>query len=522
MKEKLHIFFYIIIIFLYLNQISCEPLSFKFHIISKPYPPKYNLKSLLELDRASESSESKQRMCLEFCFGTPKACHLLTIHSQSFLIWVMDSRANILKKEKLIYDATKSTTGRYNQSIIEISLDEDKILKGNVVHDRIYTSDNFLFRGFFLSVISSNHYIDEGMIGLGYRGHPFEERYSFINQLFSNGLIYHKVFTQSFKNDENGVMSFGEIPKEIVNNYKKYGRCFALNKEINGVQYKNRKWECKIDGIYFGDIYDEKFVYKLENSRASFFSFRKRALVPKDIFKFFANSYFGELIKNEFCERIFIGKYDTIRCKGNNIEGPKINLIFGDWSMSIPINELITFNKKTNNYEFIFYNKKKFDHWSLGRPVVRLFHMVYDYQNQEIGFYSEKNVNYINKELEPSPPKIYEKLTDREELVDDYENNDPNLVEENEENIKRRKQRKTTGDIVEDIKKESGINEKTVTKTVSNAIIIQNAFKIFLIFVIICFIGFAIFLFYRHKRKMEILKSDYFLQKANELNSNKI
>ena len=148
--------------------------------------------------------------------------------------------------------------------------------------------------------------------------------------------------------------------------------------------------------------------------------------------------------------------------------------------------------------------------------------MVYDYQNQEIGFYSENNVIYINTENEPSPPKIYERLTDGGELVDDNENNDPNLVEENEENIKRRKQRKTTGDIVEDIKKESGITESTVTKSVSGAMDIQNAFKIFIIIVIICFSGFAGFLYYRHKRKMKILKSDYFLKKANELNNNKV
>ena len=522
MKVKFHIFF--IIIFISIDQIASQKLTFPFHIISDSDRSKKNsnLKSLIEMDKIPVSLNKEERMCLEFCFGTPKACHLLTIHPQSFLIWVMDARSKILDKKKLIYDATKSTTGRYNQSIIEIKLDTDKTLKGNVAFDRIYTKDSFLFRGVFLSAIASNHYTDEGMIGLGYRGHPFEERYSFINQLFYNGLIYHKVFTQSFNDDENGLITFGEIPKEIVNNYKKYGRCSALNVEKDGKIYKNRKWECGIDGIYFGDVYDEKFIHNLVNSRTSFFSFRKRALVPKEIFNFFVDNYFSELIKNNICERLLIGKYDTIKCDREIIDGPKINLIFGDWAMSLPVNKLITYNKKTKSYEFIFYNKKNFEHWSLGRPVVRLFHMVYDYQNQEIGFYSEKNVIYINKESEPAPPTVYERLTDGGELVDDNENNDPNLVEENEENIKRRKNRKTTGEIVEDIKKESGITENTVTKTVSSAMTIQNAFRIFIIIVIICFIGFAAFLYYRHKRKMKLLKSDYFLQKANELNNNKI
>jgi len=515
---------YMIIIVLNINQISSKSLSFPFHIMpnSNSDIEKSNFHSFLEIDKIPVSSNDDDRMCLEFCFGTPKACHLLTIHSQSFLIWVMDARAKLNNKKKLVYDATKSTTSRYNQSIIEIGLDTDKFIKGNAVHDRIYTKDSFLFRGYFLSVIGSNHYTDEGMIGLGYRGNRFEESYSFINQLFYNGLIYHRVFTQSFEDDLNGIITFGEIPQDIVNNYKYYGRCSALNIEKNGKIYKNRKWECGIDGIYFGDVYQENYVYKLENTRTSFFSFRKRALVPKDIFNYFANYYFRELLQKDICERILVGKYDTIRCNKEIIQGPNINLIFGDWAMSLPVDKLIVYKKKSKSYEFIFYNKKNFDHWSLGRPVVRLFHMVYDYQNQEIGFYSEKNVKYINTISDPSPPKIYERLIDGMELVDDNENNDPNLVEENEENKKRRKNRKSTGEIVEEIKKESGITQNTVTKSMSDAFMIQNAFRIFIIIVIICFIGFVGFLYYRHRRKVEYLKSDYFLKKANELNNNKI
>ena len=150
----------------------------------------------------------------------------------------------------------------------------------------------------------------------------------------------------------------------------------------------------------------------MENTRTSFFSFRKRALVPKYVFDFFANTYFSSLIQKNYCERVLIGKYDTIKCYEEIIEGPKINLIFGDWTMSISVDNLFIYSKKSKSYEFIFYNKKNFDHWSLGRPVVRLFHMVYDYQNQEIGFYSQKNVNYINKISDPEPPKIFEKLID--------------------------------------------------------------------------------------------------------------
>ena len=502
-----------------------KSLEFPFYIIpkSKIYSSKSKtpntFKSFLETPKIPVSLNDKERMCLELCFGTPKSCHLLTIHPQSFLIWVQDVKSSI-KKSKNKYDPNLSTTAMANKTLIELKLDGEKNLKGYTVFDRIYTKNSFLFRGIFLSVVASNHYEDDGMIGLGYLGSYFEQRASFINQLYHNDLIYHRVFIQSFTNNERGTITFGEIPKEIVNNYKKYGRCEALNKIVDGKVYKNRKWECQVNGIYFGDVYNETYVYNLENARASFFSFRKRALIPQEIFDYFEKNYFSELIKNKKCERALIGKYDTIKCKKQIIEAPKINLIYGDWVMSLPPDKLFIYKKETESYEFMFYHKKDFESWSLGRPVVRLFHMVYDYQNQEIGFYSENNVIYINSLIEPLPVKIYEKLPDSGELIDENENNDPNKVPENEENIKQKKYRKTTKDIMDNIKKESGITDNTLPKSFSTAIIIQNAFKAFIIIIIICFLLFLCFLYYRHRRKAKYLNSDYFLKKANEIGSN--
>ena len=503
--------------------ITKNNLQFPFYIIPKS---KYtsnstpnNFKSFLETPKIPVSINDKERMCLELCFGTPKSCQLLTIHPQSFLIWVQKTYQED-GETKLGYDPEKSTTALLNNTLIELNLERLKTLNGYMVIDRLYTTNSFLFRGSFMSVKESKHYKDQGMIGLGFRGSRFEERTSFINQLFRNGLIFHKVFTQSFTGNDEGIITFGEIPKEIVQNYKKYGRCQALNKEVDGKFYKNRKWECEVNGIYFGDVYNATYVYKLKSSRASFFSFRKRALVPKEIFDFFEKNYFTELIQNKTCQRDIVGKYDTIKCTKHINEGPKINIIYGEWVMSLPIDKLFMFRKKTESYEFMFYHKNNFEHWSLGRPGVKLFHMVYDYQNQEIGFYSEKNVLYLNDYTGPEPPQIYEKLPDLGELVDENENNDPNKVPENEENYKRRKNRKTTKDIIDNIKKESGITENTMPKTFSTAFIIQNAFRIFIIIVIICFILFLAFLYYRHRRKVQYLKSDYFLKKANELSTN--
>ena len=35
-------------------------------------------------------------------------------------------------------------------------------------------------------------------------------------------------------------------------------------KLVNGKKIKNRKWECDINGIYFGDEYNESLIKKYE------------------------------------------------------------------------------------------------------------------------------------------------------------------------------------------------------------------------------------------------------------------
>ena len=67
-------------------------------------------------------------MCLELCFGTPKTCHLLTIHPQSFLIWVQDATSKN-KKIRTKYDPNLSTTAFANRTLIELKLEDEKSLK---------------------------------------------------------------------------------------------------------------------------------------------------------------------------------------------------------------------------------------------------------------------------------------------------------------------------------------------------------------------------------------------------------
>ena len=514
----------IIILFISIISLSFQKLSFPFKIISNPLSNNENKtpnKFLSFLQSPSLSfpviPNTEDFMCLELCLSSPKFCRLFAIHGQSFYIWVQD--VNNVDKSlefKKKYDPNKSKTSQVQRILKEYNYDENQSLTAYAITDHLYMKDQFLMKGHFLSAIDSSIFIgQEGMIGLGYRGSKKEEKFSFVNQLYNNGLIFHRVFTQNFEKGDQGIISFGEIPKNIVDDYKNYGRCPVLDKIVGGRRIKNRKWECEIHGLYFGNEYNNNtIVEKYENTRVSFFSFRPMALVPKTVFEYFEKNYFQKYITHGICQKLSTQGYDVFGCKKILDDAPKVNLIYGDWVMSLPPSKLFSYKKNNELYEFIFYHKNNFETWSLGRPVVRLFHMVYDYQNQEVGFYSKEDVKYINKENEPLKPKIYEPLPDSKEGVNDNDE----LEEEIKDDDKKRKE--NAEDLFDKIKKDSGITKETKNNSMKGAEFIQQMFYGFLIVMSIVIFIFLGYLYYRHKNRPQNLSSEYFIKKANELSSN--
>ena len=140
--------------------------------------------------------------------------------------------------------------------------------------------------------------------------------------------------------------------------------------------------------------------------------------------------------------------------------------------------------------------------------------MVYDYQNQEVGFYSKEDVKYINKENEPLKPKLYEKLPDLNDGVNDNDN-----LDELEEDKNTNNRGKNSMNIIDEIKKESGITKDTKSHTMKGAIIIQKLFYGFLIIMGILVVLYIAFVYYRYKHRPQNLSSEYFIKKANELST---
>ena len=202
--------------------------------------------------------------------------------------------------------------------------------EGIIGNDVISIKDTSLGKMKFLIVNKSKGFNKiDGMIGLGYTPSRSESKFSFIQQLYAMKIIPHKVFAQKYHNATNGEITFGEIPKYIVEDYTNYGRCKALNKVVSGVKFKNKNWQCGLNALNFADVFRNDKVYRLTNKKVSFLEFRKRTLIPEYVFNYFKGHYFKPYLESKQCSIVKKKKYTTIKC-ASDVKIDNLNFVLGD------------------------------------------------------------------------------------------------------------------------------------------------------------------------------------------------
>ena len=359
-------------------------------------------------------NEMEFKTVLDACLGTPPQCFKLGVQTNTFYIWVRSSNSREKNSQVKTFDITQSKTLQKNNQYFQRRIFGRKVTGFEArdiltINEKDYSKINFLVLETTDSLLGM-----EGFIGLGYTPNSKERKFSIIQQLFENGVIPHKVFTQKYFTEEKGQLTIGHIPKYILSDYTHYGRCAALDRVIKGKRYKNNNWECKIDDIYFGN--EEKntlYLDKNHEQKMSFLSYRKRSFIPLEIFDQIGNTYLKNEIKEGKCIARHQRRYSFYECD-KDTEIQNITFVFGDWEFTIDGSEMFKFNKDGKTKELILYHKDNFEQFLLGRSILKGFEMVYDYANKEIGFY-HSSVKYKGK-LKVTPPKIYEFLEDVDEF----------------------------------------------------------------------------------------------------------
>ena len=397
--------------------ISPKPIQWKFKIKDRPE----NSSSLRCLIQASTESDYSSQTTANICLGTPPQCFNLLVQSNSFFLFVSSNEAKS-QESKNKFDYTKSSTVVRSTKEYRLKYYKDKII-GSEAQDILSINGETISRiRFLLATNTGNYKKEDGIIGLGYNPSSDEKKFSIIQQLFDNGKIPHKVFSQKYTNGYKGYLTIGEIPKYIVEDYLHYGRCKALNKYKDGKEYKNNNWECSLDKIYFGA--DENSGKSYSDEEVLFLSYRKRSFLPEDIFDYITDKLFSN---EEKCEQKEDNGYTFYECD-KDVEINSLSLIFDNWEIKLNNSVLFTAPKENGKKDFIFYYKENFEKFLLGRSILMNFEIVYDYANKQIGFY-HPDVKYMGKE-KVEPPKVYQFLDDDKEYQEKKvtKNEDQNLI----------------------------------------------------------------------------------------------
>ena len=469
----------------------------EFKNLEKKPNKKLNLLSFLE---SKIESDFTSKTVMNLCLGTSPQCFDVVVQTNSFYIMVSDYQSRS-QESRNKFDYSKSTTIVRNSRLITLNY-YDQQIKGQEASDILTIGGTTLSRINFLLVSTAGKFRQEdGFIGLGYTPSNDEKKFSIIQQLFESGHIPHKVFTQKYTDNYNGYITFGEIPKYIVEDYNHYGRCHALNKIRGKKEYKNNNWECYIDYMYYGDgndtkkNYISKFSKDGEKEDVLFLSYRKRSFLPKKIFELMGKTFLKEAINQKKCSVSEENRYTFYECD-LDVQLEQLNLVFDSWEIQIKSDKL--FNEPRdgkNRKEFIFYYKNRFEKFLLGRSLLKEFEMVYDYANKQIGFYNE-NVRYVGNE-KVYPPKVYDFLNDDKEFEEKKVETPTSLLPE----TSPEESHETNYDAVEQASK-THISD-----------VLKVIFEILIILVGIILTGFLFIYGMRMRKKEKIKKSNLYLKK---------
>ena len=323
----------------------------------------------------------------------------------------------ILQSSNVNQDQVK---GLYNESI---SQDYEKIeehsyfvcndmAKGVFSKDTFHISNNnFSFFNFYLCKENNykTHITEGGKVGFKLYPHITEsEDACFINNLKKNNIISYKVFSIKYNsnlmNEDKGKLVIGAYPHMYNGNIYKQEYYRNDNGE-KGIEDRV-EWAFNCDEIKVGQYIIDKntklyfypeigFIIGNNN----FFNYIKNLESWKWYFENNTRCYQKEFVIDdlevkEYQQKIkgeFIGYCCDLDFEIEKLNISDINLVKKgmNFTFNININDMWI---KNGNYSYFLIVQKKNNYndlWLLGKPFFKLYNMIFDYDNKQIGLYTK-------------------------------------------------------------------------------------------------------------------------------------
>jgi hypothetical protein len=245
------------------------------------------------------------------------------------------------------------------------------------------------------SLVSEQHVGFDGIIGLS-RVYSKEDittqpEFSFIQHLYDQGLINHKVFSFKSIGEDKGKFYIGDYPSDFNTGY---GKCETIDRTTN-----KHLWTCKLSHVLIGEYDKEAFNNKALSDESEFWidSGGHLIVAPGSALDYFEKNYASHLYEQGCTWEDESGAIQFI-CPNvmNYSRLPSFSFFFNGSSLKIiPRHLFMQHEKKADKLLFVIAFIKQLNFWLVGQPVFYDNHILFDMDKQILAFTNHFNSGEI-------------------------------------------------------------------------------------------------------------------------------
>lgn len=249
----------------------------------------------------------------------------------------------------------------------KVCFDENKTLSLDAFQYFFYSRTNTTLRA-------------TGKIGLSYRFS--DENRSIVHQFKRKGLINQLAF--SFVITRQPSLYLGGIPDEIISSHY-HSSCDVIG--------KSKYWDCYLNRILITNPQVSSYDYALNTSETSGYMYFDNddyfIYAPKHFMKLISDSYLKNELATNKCLYTTLNSLKVFTCAfSDNFLSGNITFVIGNYSYQFPIN--LFWICEMGACDFQIVENPKGDHWIFGTCFVIKHHIMFDYENNKVHFYSDK------------------------------------------------------------------------------------------------------------------------------------
>ena len=331
----------------------------------------------------------------EICIGLPLQCFKVAYDTGSpyLILGLINTNSKFSKN----FNSSKSQTFKSALNSFFAIPYRYGVIQAREVSDYLKLPENLKSKyliSFLVTWNTTEKYEFDGILGLG-NNYPkrdednsFDERFSYIHNLYNNGIIKKKIFGHEYKNRTHGYLYLGEIPPSIGYNYYK---CQVAP----FIPYIN-KWHCESRAISFSKgknftqfhspfAFDTSYV----DIRGPYYEGNAILSGINEIFDKKCN-FISEEIDDEQRYIKLVCDYDIDIKKIPDIifylRGFELRL------RNIDLFRIVLIDGK-KKYMAKIVGDTRYSFWNLGEPILKNYNMVFNYEDNTVGFSANENLS---------------------------------------------------------------------------------------------------------------------------------